>query len=341
MKRHILLAVLLLCASFAQAADPYVLKFATLAPVGTSWMNILQDWAKQVNRDSGGRLIIKLYPGGVSGDEPDVLRKIRFGQLQGGAFTGHGIGLIYPAARILEMPFLYRDVHEIDYVRQQMMPEFEAGFRRNKYELVGWMEFGFLRFFSREPLHTIDDLKKRRVWMWQGDALAQSFFDATHVEPVPLSIADVYTSLSTGLIDTVPSPPLAAIAMQWFTKTSYVTNFPIMDAMGALLIDAKFFAQLPPDLQKLLKTSGAAIGDRLLNETRKDNDKSIEVLKQNGLKFTMNAGDVKESELFDMRDRAAATLAKSGYIPQSVFDRARKLLEDYRARTTSTQAKPR
>ena len=120
MKRHILLAVLLLCASFAQAADPYVLKFATLAPVGTSWMNILQDWAKQVNHDSGGRLIVKLYPGGVSGDEPDVLRKIRFGQLQGGAFTGHGIGLIYPAARILEMPFLYRDVHCLSKVDKRV-----------------------------------------------------------------------------------------------------------------------------------------------------------------------------------------------------------------------------
>ncbi len=331
MVKRALLLFALLCVGTTQAAEQYVLKFATLAPPGTSWMNILDDWAKQVAHDSGGRLIFKMYPGGVAGDEPDVLRKIRFGQLQGGAFSGHGIGLIYSPARVLEMPFLYRDVQEIDYVRQHLMPEIDNGFRANNYEEIGWMEIGFVRFFSRKPINTIDDLRKCRVWMWQGDALGQAFFDATQIAPVPLSIADVYTSLSTGLIDTVPSPPLAAIAMQWFTKTTYVTNTPLFNAIGALLVDQRFFKKLPPDLQKLLKTTGTAVGERLIAETRKDNDKSIDVLKQNGFKFTMNPGDVKEAELFDMRDKAAALLAKSGYIPQGMFDRTRKLLEEYRA----------
>jgi TRAP-type transport system periplasmic protein len=331
MMKRALLIIALLCAGTAQAAEQYVLKFATLAPPGTSWMNILDDWARQVAKESGGRLIFKMYPGGVAGDEPDVLRKIRFGQLQGGAFSGHGIGLIYSPARVLEMPFLYRDVNEIDYVRQRLMPEIDKGFRANGYEEIGWMEIGFVRFFSRKPINSIDDLRKSRVWMWQGDALGQAFFDATNIAPVPLSIADVYTSLSTGLIDTVPSPPLAAIAMQWFTKTSYVTNTPMFNAIGALLVDERFFSKLPPDLQQLLKTTGTAVGERLIAETRKDNDKSLEVLKQNGFKFTMNPGDVKEAELFDMRDKAAVLLAKSGYIPQDMFDRTRKLLDEYRA----------
>ncbi len=331
MVRKTLLIFALWCFGTAQAAERYVLKFATLAPAGTSWMNILDDWAKQVAHDSGGRLVFKMYPGGVAGDEPDVLRKIRFGQLQGGAFSGHGIGLIYSPARVLEMPFLYRDAHEIDYVRQRLMPAIDNGFRANNFEEIGWMELGFVRFFSRNPINSIDDLRRSRVWMWQGDALGQAFFDATHIAPVPLSIADVYTSLSTGLIDTVPSPPLAAIAMQWFTKTSYVTNTPLFDAIGALLVDERFFKELPPDLQQLLKTTGTAVGEHLIAETRKDNDKSIDVLKQNGFKFTMNPGDVKEAELFEIRDKAEAILVKNGYIPQDMFDRARKLLDEYRA----------
>ncbi len=216
-------------------------------------------------------------------------------------------------------------------MRQHLMPVIDQGFRDNNYEEIGWMEIGFVRFFSRKPINSIDDLRKSRVWMWQGDALGQAFFDATDIEPVPLSIADVYTSLSTGLIDTVPSPPLAAIAMQWFTKTSYVTNTPMFDAIGALLVDERFFRKLPPDLQKLLKTTGTAVGEHLIAETRKDNDKSIEILKQNGFKFTMNPGDVDEAELYDMRDKAAALLAKSGYIPQAMFDRTNKLLDEYRA----------
>lgn len=344
MMRSTLLIFALLCFGTAQAAEQYVLKFATLAPAGTSWMNILDDWAKQVAHDSGGRLIFKMYPGGVAGDEPDVLRKIRFGQLQGGALSGHGIGLIYSPARVLEMPFFFRDVQEIDFVRQRLMPDIDNGFRANKFEEIGWMEIGFVRFFSRKPINNLDDLRKCRVWMWQGDALAQAFFDASRIAPVPLSIADVYTSLATGLIDTVPSPPLAAIALQWFTKTTYVTNTPMLNAIGALVVDEGFYKKLPPDLQKLLKTSGTAIGERLIAETRKDNDKSIAVLKQNGFKFTMNPEDLKEAEMLDMRDKAEAQLAKSGYIPQDMFDRTRKLMEEYRAahpQSKPAQAQPR
>jgi TRAP-type C4-dicarboxylate transport system substrate-binding protein len=171
--------------AFVHAEEGYTLKFATLAPQGSTWMNIISDWAKQVEKESQGRLRFKLYPGGVSGDEPDVLRKIRFGQLQGAAFTGHGIGHIYSPARIFEIPYLFRDAQEIDTVRAQFMPEIEAGFRKNDYELLGWMEVGFLRFFSKHPIRTLDDLKKSRIWLWQGDPVGIAFFNASGISPVP------------------------------------------------------------------------------------------------------------------------------------------------------------
>ena len=163
MKKLIALCLCWLGLSFAHADDSYTLKFATLAPQGSTWMNIITDWSKQVEKESQGRLRFKLYPGGVSGDEPDVLRKIRFGQLHGAALTGHGIGQIYSPARIFEIPYLFRDVQEIDAVRAQFMPELEAGFRKNDYELLGWMEMGFLRFFSKHPIPTLNDLKKSSV----------------------------------------------------------------------------------------------------------------------------------------------------------------------------------
>ena len=163
--------LLLLCAFTARADEPYVLKFATLAPAGSTWMNVITEWAGKVEKESQGRLKFKFYPGGVSGDEPDMIRKIRFGQIHGAAMTGHGIGSIYSPARVLEIPFLFRNYEEVDYVRAQMMPEIRAGFRKNDYELLGWMELGFIRFFSRTPIHSMDDLKKRRIWLWQGDPL--------------------------------------------------------------------------------------------------------------------------------------------------------------------------
>jgi TRAP-type C4-dicarboxylate transport system substrate-binding protein len=136
-----------------------------------------------------------------------VLRKIRFGQLHGGAFTGYGIGHFYSPARALELPFLFNSLDEVDYVRERFMPDVEQGYRDNGYELLGWMEVGLVRFFSKNPLYSVDDLRRQRIWQWQGDPMGQAFFDASGIRPVPLSIIDVYTSLSTGLIDTVACRP--------------------------------------------------------------------------------------------------------------------------------------
>ncbi len=109
-------------------------------------------WAKQLTQKSNGRLVFKMYPGGVMGDEPDVLRKLRSQQLHGAFFTGYGVGRIFPPARVLEMPFFFKDTNESDFVRDQLMPDIEKGFRQNGYELIGWPEVGFIHFFSKQPI---------------------------------------------------------------------------------------------------------------------------------------------------------------------------------------------
>lgn len=328
--RYLLFILALLCALDTRAEETHVLKFATLAPSGSTWMNIIDDWARQVEKDSHGRLTFKIYPGGVAGDETDVLQKIRFGQFQGGAFTGYGIGHIYSQARVLEMPFLFRNTTEIDHVRQRIMPDIESGFRSNGFELLGWMETGFIRFFSSKPIRNLDDLKQRRIWLWQGDPLGQAFFDATSISPVPLSITDVYTSLSTGMVDTVYNTTLGSIAMQWYVKTGYVTDIPMANGIGAVIVEEKFYKDLPEDLRLLLKTTGQALSKRLIAAARADDAKSVSVLKQHGLQFSMQEKDVDPAELLRIRDRAAQALARSGYISQPVFDQVRVLLENYR-----------
>jgi len=293
-------------------------------------VNLLEEWAEQVKQESNGRLVFKIYPGGVQGDEPDVLKKIRFGQLQGGAFTGYGIGHIYSPARVLELPFLFNDIDEIDYVRKRFMPEVTQGYRDNGYELLGWMEVGYVYFFSKYPIRSLDDLRQRRIWLWQGDPLGSAFFEASGLPPVPLSIIDVYTSLSTGLIDTVYAPPLGAIALQWFTRTPYVSSVPMTNGMGALVVSKRFFDKLPADLQALLKETGRSTGEKLIAATRVDNRKSLDTLKEYGLEFVEPGEGMSEKVLIDLRDRAAAELVRSDYIPANVFSTTRSLLQQFR-----------
>jgi TRAP-type C4-dicarboxylate transport system substrate-binding protein len=169
--------------------------------------------------------------------------------------------------------------------------------------------------------------------------MGEAFFGASGISPVPLSIVDVYTSLSTGLIDTVYAPPLGAIALQWFTKTPYVSTVPLTDGIGALIVSKRFYDKLPADLQALLSETGQATGEKLIAATRIDNDKSLGVLKERGLEFVAPGEGMSDAMLQDLRDRAAARLISSDYIPADVFDQTRRLLEQHRSAHAGT-AKP-
>jgi TRAP-type C4-dicarboxylate transport system substrate-binding protein len=335
--RLLCLAALLL-ANPALAEKPWELKFATLAPDGTTWVKLLQEWAETVKTESNGRLVFKIYPGGVQGDEPDVLKKIRFGQLHGGAFTGYGIGHIYSPARVLELPFMFNDSGEIDYVLERFMPEIEQGYRDNGYELLGWMEVGFIYFFSKQPITKLDDLKQQRIWYWQGDPLAKAFFDASELAPVPLSIIDVYTSLSTGMIDTVYAPPLGAIALQWFSKTKYITNVPMANGIGSLVVSRRFYQDLPQDLQKLLKRSGSETGAKLIAATRRDNLESMQLLQARGLTLVEGEEDLKSGKIKHISEQAAEQLMDDGYLPDATVRRVKEWLAEYRARPAAEPA---
>ncbi|MCK5697583.1 MAG: TRAP transporter substrate-binding protein DctP [Gammaproteobacteria bacterium] len=319
--------------SNAQAEKKYVLKFATLVPADTAWMKEVNRWADEVKQKSQGRLTFKIYPGGVMGDEPDVLRKIRSRQLHGAFFTGYGIGRIYSSARVLEMPFLFKNTDESDYVRDHLMPEIEAGFRYKGFELLGWPEIGSIHFFSKKPINSLAELKQRRIWLWQGDPVGEAFANAADVSPVPLSIIDVYTQLSAkhGSIDTVYNSSFGALTMQWHTKLSYATHISMTNAIGALVVSNRFFKKLPKELQQLLTTTGKKTAETINHITRRDNKDSITLLKNSGIQFMWNWNEKEKQAMLAIRDKAAQDLIASDYISKKMFNRTKTLLDKFHA----------
>jgi len=323
-------------------AETYTLKFATLIPTGTSWTIILDNWIKEVETKSKGRIKFKIYPGGIMGDEPDVLRKMRKGQLHGGLFTGYGIGRIYSPARVLEVPFLFKDTTESDYVRDKLMPEIEIGFRKSGFKLLGWPEVGFIHFFSKHRIDNLEDVKMSRIWLWQGDPLGEAFFNASGVSPVPLSIIDVYTQLTAkhGSVDTVYVSPFGAIALQWHTKLKYGTIMPLTNAIGGLVITNRYYNRLPEDLKKLLVTTGKIASDKIRQQAREENVRSMQILKDNGVEFLWSKDEIEFDKLIEIRDKAAKYLEDTNYIPKQLFSRVETLLSEIRPQeTTTNQAK--
>ncbi|HTK82237.1 MAG TPA: TRAP transporter substrate-binding protein DctP [Bacteroidota bacterium] len=264
-------------------SQQYTIKFATLAPEGSTWINIMKEYDQAIRKESGGRLGFKIYPGGVQGDEKDVLRKIKLGQLHSAGITGNGMTSIAPKARILDSPFLVSSYAEADYITATYDKEINQAFEDGGFINLGWAEVGFIYVFTNTPVKSPADMKNVKMWMWEGDPIAEATFRSLELHPIQLSITDVLTSLQTKLIDGVYTSPLAAIALQWFTKVKYMLNLPLADASGAVVISKKKFDELPKDLQEILLRNGKTYMAKLTQASRAENAKSLETLKQRGI----------------------------------------------------------
>ena len=248
-------------------------KIATLAPDGTTWMKEMRNAASEIAAGTNGRVKFKFYPGGVMGNEKSVLRKIRIGQLQGGAFTSGGLAGVYPDAQIYSLPFLFRSYAEVDYVRTRMDSIIREGLQKKGLVAVGISEGGFAYLMSKKALRKVEDLQGQRVWIPEGDVISQAMFEAVGVSPIPLPIADVYTGLQTGLIDTVTNTTIGSIALQWHTKVDHVTDAPLLLLVGFLVIDGRAFNKLSPADQAIVRSvmeTGSKRLDRLNREESKN-----------------------------------------------------------------------
>jgi len=269
----------------ALAAGRHLIKFATLAPEGSTWMKVMRDFARSVKEKTGGQVRFRIYPGGVQGDEKDVVRKIRIAQLHSAGFTGVGLGEILPEVRILELPFLFLKEGEVDFVHQKVDPRLMKDFEKKGFVLLGWAEVGLVHLFSKHPIKNKADLKAAKLWAWDGDPLAKAYFEALDLSPISLSVTDVLTSLQTGLIDTVYASPLGAIALQWFTKVQYMTRLPVSNATGAVLVSKSIFNRLSPEQQSVLKAEGRRHFERLVRLSREENREAIQQIQKEGVKL--------------------------------------------------------
>jgi len=195
MNRKILqvILILLIATTTVFAQKKVKIKFATLAPEGTTWMNVMTEFSQSLKEKSNGDINFKIYAGGIQGDEKDVIRKIRIGQLHSGGFTGVGLGTILPEVRILDTPFLYKSKQEVDFIAEKFFDRFAAGFEKKGYVLLGWAEVGWVYIYTNSPVNSESEMKGVKMWMWEGDPISRATFEAFNVSPIPLSITDVLT----------------------------------------------------------------------------------------------------------------------------------------------------
>lgn len=310
-------------------AGAQTIKFATLAPEGSTYLKIMRELDAEIRQRTNGEVKFKIYPGGVQGEEKDVVRKLRFGQLHGAGFTGVGLGEIMPEIRVLELPMLFRSYDEVDYVTRQLYDEFQSRFEEEGYIILGWADVGFAHVFSQKPILSIGDLRATKMWMWEGDPVAEATFKALNVNATPLALTDVMTSLQTGLIEAVYTPALPCVTLQWYTRVNTMMDLPLANVSGAVLVSKKMFDKLSPDHQQILLEQGRIYMKKLVAQAREDNDSSIELMKKNGMKV-VDVPEAARKEFFDAATRAHTDLVGKLY-SQTLLDRVKGALETFRA----------
>jgi TRAP-type C4-dicarboxylate transport system substrate-binding protein len=307
-------------------AEPLIIKFATLAPEGSTWMNTMRDLEKVIKEKSKGRLGFRIYAGGVAGDELDVLKKIRIGQIHCAGFSGVGFGQILPMVRVLDLPFLFRDDREVELVQNEMEGFFGDRFREKGFEFLAWAEVGDVHLFSQSPIRKVSDMARLKVWAWTGDPIAKETFSAMGTNPILLAIADVTTALNTGMIDTVYAPPLGALALQWNLYTKFMTSLPLAHSTGAVLMAKNLWAKIPPDLQKTVKEEFRRAMAQLTIELRKQTKESIGVIEKSGITVLPMPDDADLKDFYKVHDQVARALTGKMY-PEDILDRVYGILK--------------
>ena len=275
------------------------IKFGIVTPKGSTWTNIVEEMKADLDKKSGGKLELKIMEGGKKGDEVDMLRAMERNTLQAAAFSGVGLENLVKSIRILEAPLLFKTNAEVDKVKEELFPYFVQEFDKKGYVLLGFAEAGFVNVFSKQKIDTEAALKNIKMWVWSGDTVASRFLEEFGIRATPLTLADVTMGLDKGMIDSFYSPPLAAVAFQWFSKVKYMLDFPFVNSTGAFIIKKEIFNELSPDLQKLLRESTKLYSQKVVDASRKDNIEAMTILKTNGIEFiTPSAADIKKYQSF-------------------------------------------
>ena len=277
-------------------AERKVVKFATLAPKSSTWGKVINTIARDIYKKSDKKLVLKVFYGGVQGDEKEMEEKIRFRQIDGAFFTGNGLGSIIFEARVLEVPGLIREYRQLDYVYKNIKSDLNVYFKKKNYHLVELVDVGYAYFFSKENIRSLADIRKSKMWLWKGDRFGAEIFEKLKIPAVPVSFTEVLPSLQTGLINGVYTTPTALVSLQWYKEIDFMLDFPITLVSSGVVLSSKAWEGLSAQQKKWISLAVNNSIEKYKPVIRKSDTDTIKVIKDNGIKInpsSFNWGEIK------------------------------------------------
>ncbi len=310
-------------------ASGLTIKLGSLAPTGSPWDKGLNRLGAEWEKLSNGTVQLKIYPGGIVGDESDMIRKMKVGQLSAAGITGIGLCRIFPDIITVQLPLLVRSNAELAYVLDKMKPAFSRELEKRGFKVVIWSFVGWVHFFSKNPVVTPDDLKSQKMFVWAGDADALQIWKESGFHVVPLTPTDIMPSLQSGMIDAFSATPLSAASYQWFGLAKNMCGMKWAPLIGGIVVTTAAWSKIPADVAAKLEAAAQQIGSDMQAEIQKSDDAAMDIMIKNGLKVNPVSPAVEKTWQASVENGIAKGLLKD--TAKDMFEKVKKYLDEYRA----------
>lgn len=328
--RSLLVAVVLafLATTFGLAAP---LRLATLAPKDTSFDKTLRQMGQEWKEATNGKASLIVYAGGSQGSESELIKKMRINRLHAALLTGIGLSEIDESVAIFQkVPLLYRNFDELEHVMAKMAPVLEKRILDQGFVVLCWIDSGWVRIFSKKPILSPNDMRQSKLFTWAGDPKQTDLLKKMGFRPIAIDSTEIVSSLTTGLVDTVPMPPFYALASQTYSSAPYMLDFNYAPITGAIVISEKMWSRFSESERSAMKAAAEAAGKEMTASGRKESEESIRVMVDNwGLKSSQLDESLRKE--WQAISTEAYGYIRDNTVPGEIWDQVTQILKDYRA----------
>jgi TRAP-type C4-dicarboxylate transport system substrate-binding protein len=312
------------------AANPPLVKIATVAPKGSIYHRVLQETGQAYRDATGGQGRVVVYPDSLQGTESDTVRRMRVGQLDASMLTVVGLSEIDPSVAALQfMPMMFRSWEEVDHVREALRPTLEDKLGAKGFVVLFWGEAGWVQFFTKEPITLPAEFKRSRIFVWAGDNAQLALMKSLGYQPVGLPITDILPGLETGMIDTVPVAPLWALVGQFDRVTRHMLQVNWVPIVGATVMRRATLEAMAPAAREAVLAASRKAGEQLRAHREMQDQESIKAMQARGLVVRPLTPELERAWRELAQD--AWPLVRGSMVPAETFDRAQAALAAYRA----------
>jgi TRAP-type C4-dicarboxylate transport system substrate-binding protein len=304
------------------------IKVASLVPEGSPWHRALLKIASEWQKISNGDVRLKIYPGGVAGDETDAIRKMRINQIQAAMVTGKGLAYIHPDFYVYQLPFVALDDEELDYLFFHLRPNLEQLLEQKGFTLLGVSKSGWLHFFSATKATTPDQMRRLKMFTLEGHPSIDQAMKKMGFQIVPLKANDVFTAMQSGMVEAFAAAPLVAASMQWFALAPHMDSFNWSPLTGGFIITNRSWNMIPEELHPRLLQTIEEVMEELYIESLAVEKQALDIMKDNGLIVHRVPEDIVEQWRALVAQGFGMLVGET--ISREIYEQAVDILEEYR-----------